>query len=122
VPDNEPIKYMDIKEFREKGFLQEVNRLVLHPCGLAMEVMVHDDGTETLGGVWDYRGDPEGMCYANMDAGEVLDKASHVWLEASNHCRAREALFAPRIVVDVGETAFVVQTPDETSRTYPRRA
>lgn len=32
------IKYMDIAEFRKVGFLQEVNRKVLHPCGLALEV------------------------------------------------------------------------------------
>lgn len=32
------IKHIDIDEFRALGFLQEVNRLVLHPAGLAMEI------------------------------------------------------------------------------------
>lgn len=32
------IRYMDIEEFRDFGFLQEVNRQVLHPAGLALEV------------------------------------------------------------------------------------
>lgn len=32
------ITYMEIDEFREQGYLQEVNRLVLHPAGLALEV------------------------------------------------------------------------------------
>jgi 8-oxo-dGTP pyrophosphatase MutT (NUDIX family) len=56
-------KYIDIKEFREAGFLQEANRRFFHPRGLALEVVVEDDGTERLGGMWDYREDPEGMLF-----------------------------------------------------------
>jgi hypothetical protein len=52
---------MDIAEFRDQGYLQEVNRLVLHPAGLALEVVVNEDGTEQLGGVLDCREDPEGI-------------------------------------------------------------
>ena len=33
---NKTIKHMDIKEFREQGFLQEANRLYFHPLGLAL--------------------------------------------------------------------------------------
>lgn len=54
---------MDIKEFREIGLLQEINRLVLHPIGLALEVEIFEDGTERLGGIWDYREDPEGIIF-----------------------------------------------------------
>ena len=57
------IKYMDIKEFREKGYLQEINRRCLHPLGLALEIIQNDDGTESLGGIWDYREDKEGMYF-----------------------------------------------------------
>ena len=62
-------KKLDIKEFREKGYLQELNRGFLHPLGLALEVTVNDDGTESLTGVWDYRDDPDGITYdlANSD-------------------------------------------------------
>lgn len=59
------IKYMDIKEFREKGFLQEVNRSFFHPLGLALEIRIDDEGNYELGGIWDYRDDPEGMYYGN---------------------------------------------------------
>lgn len=31
------IKYMDVEEFADEGYLQEVNRIVLHPAGLAIE-------------------------------------------------------------------------------------
>jgi hypothetical protein len=61
--DSKKIKRIDIKEFREKGYLQELNRRFLHPLGLALEVIIGDDGTETLGGIWDYREDEEGMYY-----------------------------------------------------------
>ena len=57
------VKRIDIKEFRELGFLQELNRQFLHPMGLALEVIKDDDGNEKLGGIWDYRDDPEGIIY-----------------------------------------------------------
>lgn len=66
------IKYMSIKEFRKLGFIQEINRRLLHPCGLALEVIVDQEtGEEKLGGVWDYREDPEGMYFAD----ETLSRA-----------------------------------------------
>ncbi len=63
------INKIDIKEFREIGLLQEINRQFLHPLGLALEVRIDDDGNETLGGIWDYRDDPEGMLYGE----DVID-------------------------------------------------
>lgn len=55
------VKHIDIKEFREQGYLQEVNRQFFHPMGLALAISIDDDGSETLGGIWDYRTDPEGI-------------------------------------------------------------
>lgn len=40
------INYMNVKDFREEGYLQEVNRRVLHPLGLAIEAQWSDDGSE----------------------------------------------------------------------------
>ena len=73
------VKRIDIKEFREKGFLQEANRLFFHPLGLALEVIINEeDGSETLGGVWDYRDDPEGMFFgagmAKLDRAEAIEE------------------------------------------------
>ena len=56
-------KRIDIKEFREKGYLQELNRRFLHPLGMALEVVVDNSGEEKLGGIWDYREDEEGIYY-----------------------------------------------------------
>lgn len=72
MPDD--IKYMDLQEFREGGYLHEVNRLLLHPLGLALAV-----GTDGSMSVWDYRDDPEGM-----EFGEALlsaEKAEKVCTE-----------------------------------------
>lgn len=56
------IKRMNIQEFRHLGFLQEANRLFFHPLGLALEVIITDE-EESLGGIWDFRNDPEGILF-----------------------------------------------------------
>lgn len=68
------VKRIDIKEFREIGYLQELNRRFLHPLGLALEVVVDNEtGKETLGGIWDYRDDPEGMIFDEVDEVRAKD-------------------------------------------------
>ena len=63
---SDDIKRMPIKEFRELGFIQEINRRFLHPCGLALEVILDTEtGEGKLGGIWDFRDDPEGMAFAD---------------------------------------------------------
>lgn len=68
------MKYIDIKEFRELGFVQEINRLILHPCGLALEVTEQEDGSMIISGVQDFREDPEGICFSQTPSGEKADK------------------------------------------------
>ena len=67
------IKKISIKEFREFGFLQEVNRQFFHPLGLALEIKIDDDENEYLGDIWDFREDPEGIIYGEVN--EELHKA-----------------------------------------------
>lgn len=60
------IKKIDIAEFREKGYVHELNRLFLHPLGLALSVNIDDKtGRETLGIIWDYRDDEEGIYFGD---------------------------------------------------------
>lgn len=92
------IKRIDIAEFRALGFLQEVNRRFLHPCGLALEVTQLEDGSEVLGGVWDYRDDPEGIVFGAIDQSKV----DAVDAELAKHADARIALLGS--VVQVQET------------------
>lgn len=83
------IKRIDIAEFREKGFLQEANRLFFHPHGLALEVVVNEDGTTVLGGVWDYRDDPEGIIFGAPLTSEMRRKRDIVAAEQDRHREAR---------------------------------
>ena len=56
-------KYIAIKDFVEEGFLQEANRQFFHPLGLALSVIVDDDGTYHLGKIWDSSDDLEGFIF-----------------------------------------------------------
>ena len=59
-------KTMSVKEFQSLGLLQELNRLFLHPRGLAMAVTI-DDQFIALGPIYDYRDEPEGVEFARGD-------------------------------------------------------
>jgi hypothetical protein len=74
-------------EFRDAGYLQEVNRQFLHPLGLALEVVVDADGSVRFGEVWDRRDDPEGIVFAEADLDP--EKASRIVGESANRYRKR---------------------------------
>lgn len=96
-----PIKKMSVREFRERGYLQELNRRFLHPLGLAIEVALDEDGVERFGQVWDYRDDPEGLIFA---PGMIdPDKALRVQMEAERKKEARKKLLK----------GVFVQSPDD---------
>lgn len=93
---------MDIQEFKDGGFLQEVNRQFLHPLGLALEIRKNEEGEYELGGIWDYRDDPEGILY---DEG-VLNwkKLTNVSAEYHKH--------APYRIRQMGDTIQKVPVPN----------
>jgi hypothetical protein len=47
----------------ENGLLFAINT-ILHSLGLALEVVVEDDGTTKFGQLWDCRDDPEGILFS----------------------------------------------------------
>ena len=65
------IQTINIEEFRTKGYLQELNRQFLHPLGLALEISIDENGEETLGNIWDYRDDLEGIYYGLSDSSKT---------------------------------------------------
>lgn len=83
----EGIKRIPIKEFRQLGFIQEINRRLLHPCGLALEVIIDlETGEEKLGGVWDYRDDPEGMLFAEgVLSREKFKSVEDLWYSKTHY-------------------------------------
>ncbi len=87
---NPVVKYMDLQEFVDEGFLQEANRQFFHPLGLALEVDTSGDGPPTLSGVWDYRDDPEGVMFG---PGVISrEKYDRVLREFKSHVQARADL------------------------------
>lgn len=57
-------KYITVKELRDFGYLQEVNRRFFHPLGLALAVDITEDESEDfILGVLDARDDPEGFIF-----------------------------------------------------------
>ncbi len=79
---SQKINKIDAGKFlRDNGLLFEINKTILHPLGLALEVFVNSDngfsltwqenelekscylGREALGNLWDYRDDPEGILF-----------------------------------------------------------
>lgn len=66
---------MDLREFRDGGYLSEVNRRILHPLGLALAVNFDDDGKATGMFVYDDRADPEGWRFGESIMEEVIAKA-----------------------------------------------
>jgi hypothetical protein len=63
---------MDLREFVDRGYLQEVNRLLLHPLGLALACEQDDSGDALrLSGIIDSRDDPDGMIFAELTDDDV---------------------------------------------------
>jgi hypothetical protein len=96
------VKCIDIAEFRDKGYLQEVNRQFLHPLGLALSVVINEDGSASLGGICDYRDDPEGVYYDIALSDEARrkqfrEKAKYVEAQREKFYAARESLFGDSI-------------------------
>lgn len=72
----EDIKYLQNPEkfLIESGLLFEINRRVLHPLGLALQINIDDAGNYFFGGIRDYRDDPEGVMYDETTFQAGLEK------------------------------------------------
>lgn len=92
------VQRIDVSEFREQGFLQELNRQFLHPRGLALEVIIDGD-TEQIGGVWDYRDDPEGIVFTDAPDPQ---KAQNAEDELERHRQTRLERFG-WVIQPIGE-------------------
>lgn len=94
---------MDLKEFRDKGFLLEANRQFFHPLGLAIGVYWDKSDPHNATGtdtdnlppigliVYDYRNDPEGVVFAELTEDD-LNKAEYVKSLRDSKAQARIAL------------------------------
>lgn len=101
-------KLMPLGEFVEEGFLQEANRQFFHPVGLALEYWQFEGGA-LLGGIWDYREDPEGMAFGPGVLSTV--KAESVVAERRRHVEERIRLWGVVVQPFTEERAKPGETP-----------
>lgn len=94
---------MSVADFREQGYLQETNRRLLHPLGLALVVETFE-GLEVIRGVRDERADPEGIIFAEGTIPPAeKDRAARITAEWTSRSAARLA-----------SLGYVVQPIEET--------
>ena len=111
------MKLMDITEFVEKGYLQEVNRQFFHPLGLALAIKKHDNGKIEWQGIIDSRDDIEGFYFASLAEAMSMERAEHVAKEKAKRAIVRKKRFG-WIVQPVGSQ---VSVEGETDREYTVR-
>lgn len=110
---NPALRIMSLKEFIEEGYLQELNRKFLHPCGLALSVMMDEEtGEAEFADIIDARDDPEGYAFDDEHMKKNLatfkHKADNVEKQRKKHSRARCKLFNRKAIQPI---------PDEDSIT-----
>lgn len=73
MPNKQNFATMNLDEFAASGLLQEINRRLLHPMGLALYVTKDDSGkVVSIGGVIDSREDPAGMVFPELGGDHLL--------------------------------------------------
>lgn len=74
-------RHVDLEEFRETGYLQELNRRFLHPLGLHLQVVVDARTGKALeiDGIFDYRSNPEGVDYGKPPDPEKAARVEREW-------------------------------------------
>jgi hypothetical protein len=79
---------IDLREFKDAGYLLEVNRRFFHPLGLALSVKVAA-GTVSLHSIWDGRDDPEGFVFDDLTI-EDGERGAAISVELERRLRIRE--------------------------------
>lgn len=74
------VKRIDLKEFRDKGYLQELNRRFLHPLGLSLGVIV-DDWNEPikLCDILDHRSNKKEIVFDDSPDKEKIEMIEKEW-------------------------------------------
>ena len=80
---------MDLRDFKEAGYLLEVNRRFFHPLGLALSVRRDPNGEVTLHNIWDGRDDEEGFVFEELTEDERL-RGKRITAELERRLRLRE--------------------------------
>lgn len=103
----------------DSGLLFEINRQVLHPLGLALEMTICDEtgavcdetGAVRISGLWDYRMEPEGIYFSD----EAFESGLVKWNKFENEFGMQKRQERRRVL------GYIVQTgkkdkPEEDGR------
>jgi hypothetical protein len=90
IYDPETITFED---FRNQGYLQEVNRQFFHPLGLSLSIDIGADRKANPVMILDCRDDPEGIIFDEslLDSDESRQKARLVEQEQREHPASRKS-------------------------------
>jgi hypothetical protein len=88
---------VDLKEFKERGYLLEVNRRVLHPVGVGLTLW-EDASKRVLAGFVDSRSDREGLMFPSVERlDRAVEKVVNVQVETLEKRHARESLWGTAV-------------------------
>lgn len=85
-PERKPLNFVPATEILDLGILQELNRQILHPLGLALMLETDKSGATTIVGFADYRGEPDGVIFDEVDP----KKAKTVELMLQSRAKVRQ--------------------------------
>ena len=107
---------MTAKEFRDEGFLQEVNRQFFHPLGLALAVYVDDEAMDDCMkvSIWDEREDPEGWFFAEGELSQ--EKADNVAVLKESKRVRRNAILSHKSVHQIHSSYAPIQQINEVPK------
>lgn len=91
APTDLPQRNAEAADFLQRtGLLFEINRVVLHPLGLALAVWENDDGAIAgFAGLSDHRDDPDGMIYPESIMVSGLERLTQFGADAIRAERER---------------------------------
>lgn len=103
-------KLLSLQQFKDLGYLQEVNRRFFHPLGLALAVMVNQETgkVERLGPIRDARSDFQGVVFANdgksmIDVGKAMDIDREWEIRAATREKALGFMVQPALGVKIDD-------------------
>lgn len=103
-----PVKYL-----YDSGLLFAINHQLLHPLGLAFDIIVDEKtGEVELGGVWDYRDHPEGILFKDETLIHGMEKLSKFMEEFGNN----------KLQERYNELGFIQQPLPEPEKPKKKRA
>lgn len=110
-----------LDQVRDGGVLHEINRLILHPIGLAMGIRYEEDRATALV-LYDGRGDPEGLEFDPSTLDPSKAQAFARLMKAAVERRLRPLGFGIQPVESLPQVTLSIREPFEHAGLTPEQA